>query len=52
VDANGGLHGAIFELNKQPAENLLNQLASKGAQVSAKDAESTKQAAEAASENK
>jgi hypothetical protein len=31
VDANGGFHGAIFELNKEQAESFRNELVAKGA---------------------
>jgi hypothetical protein len=48
LDADGGLHGAIFELKKGQAETFRNELLARGAQVS----EPTKQIAEAASENK
>jgi hypothetical protein len=34
VDSNGGLHGAIFQLNKGQAEILKNELVAKGAHVS------------------
>ena len=34
VDANGALHGAIFQLNKGQAELLKNELAAKGAHLS------------------
>ena len=52
VDAEGGLHGAIFELKKGQAEGLRNELLSKGAQVSNAGNELTKQTAEVSSENK
>ena len=52
VDAEGGLHGAIFELKKGQAEGLRNELLAKGAQVSKAGNEPTKQTAEASSENK
>jgi hypothetical protein len=52
VDPEGGLHGAIFELQKGQAESLRNQLVSKGAQASKTGQELTKQAAEASNENK
>jgi hypothetical protein len=48
VDPEGGLHGAIFELQRGQAESLRNELVSKGAQVS----NITKQAAEVSNENK
>ena len=52
VDADGGFHGAIFELNKAQAEGFRSELIAKGARVSDKEIESTKQTAEAASEKK
>ena len=52
VDAEGGLHGAIFELKKGQAEGLRNELLDKGAPVSNAGNEPTKQTAEASSENK
>jgi hypothetical protein len=52
VDAEGGLHGAIFELKKGQAEGLRNELLAKGAQVSNAGNEPTKQSAEVSSENK
>jgi hypothetical protein len=52
VDAEGGLHGAIFELTKGQAEGLRNHLLAKGAQVSNAGNEPTKQTAEASSENR
>ena len=52
VDAEGGLHGAIFELKKGHAEGLRNELLAKGAQVSNAGNEPTKQTAEASSENR
>jgi hypothetical protein len=52
VDAEGGLHGAIFELKKGQAEGLRNELLAKGAQVSKAGNEPTKQTAEASSENR
>lgn len=52
MDADGGFHGAIFELNKGQAESFRNELVTKGARVSDKDIEPTKQTAEAASEKK
>ena len=52
VDAEGGLHGAIFELKKGHAEGLRNELLAKGAQVSNAGNEPAKQTAEASSENK
>jgi hypothetical protein len=52
VDAEGGLHGAIFELKKGQAQGLRNELLAKGAQVRNAGNEPTKQTAEASSENK
>jgi len=52
VDAEGGLHGAIFELKEGQAEGLRNELLAKGAQVSNAGNEPTKQTAEASSENR
>src|SRR5277367_6072296 len=43
VDSNGGLHGAIFQLQKGEADNVRNALVSSGAHVSASEAELTKQ---------
>lgn len=37
VDANGGVHGAIFQLNKGQAQVLKNELVAKGAHVSHSD---------------
>lgn len=52
VDANGGIHGAIFQLNKGQGEALRNELVARGAHVSQSD-EATKQStAEVPSENK
>lgn len=52
VDAEGGLHGAIFELKKGQAEGLRNELLAKGAQVSNAGNEPTKQTPEASSEDR
>jgi len=53
VDANGGVHGAIFQLNKGQGEVLRNELVAKGARVSQDGNEATKRAtAEVPSENK
>jgi hypothetical protein len=52
VDAEGGLHGAVFELKKGQAEGLRNELLAGGAQVSNARNEPTKQTEEASSENK
>jgi len=43
VDANGGAHGAIFQLNKGQGEILKNELISRGAHVSHRESESTKE---------
>lgn len=53
VDANGGFHGAIFQLNKGQAEILKNELVARGAHVRHSEGEPTKQnAEEAPSESK
>jgi hypothetical protein len=52
VDAEGGFHGAIFELKKGQAEGFRNELLAKGAQVSNAANEPTKQTVEASSENR
>ncbi len=53
VDANGGMHGAIFQLNKGQAEALRNELVAKGAHVSESANEPVKQStAEVPNENK
>ena len=53
VDANGGIHGAIFELRKGQAEVLRNELVARGAHVSRPQDESAKQStAEVSSEGK
>jgi hypothetical protein len=53
VDANGGLHGAIFQLNKGQGEVLRNELIAKGAHVSLTGDEATKQSsAEVSNESK
>ena len=53
VDANGGIHGAIFQLNKGQGEALRNELVARGAHVSQSEDEATKQStAEVPSENK
>jgi hypothetical protein len=53
VDANGGIHGAIFQLNKGQGEGLKNELVAKGAHVSQTGDQATKQTtAEVPSENK
>jgi hypothetical protein len=45
VDANGGLHGAVFRLNKGLGDVLRSRLLAKGAHVSEPETESTKQRA-------
>jgi len=53
VDSNGGMHGAIFQLNKGQAEILRNELVAKGAHVSESANEPVKQSnAEVSSESK
>jgi hypothetical protein len=53
VDANGGIHGAIFQLNKGQGEVLRNELVAKGARVSQSGDEAPKQTtAEVPSEKK
>ena len=53
VDTNGGVHGAIFQLNKGQGEVLRNELVARGARVGPSEDETTKQsAAEVPSENK
>jgi len=53
VDSNGGVHGAIFQLNKGQAEILRNELVAKGAHVSESANEPVKQSnAEVSSESK
>jgi hypothetical protein len=53
VDANGGVHGAIFQLNKGLGEILRNELVAKGVRVSQSEDAATKQStAEVPSENK
>jgi hypothetical protein len=53
LDVDGGVHGAIFQLNKGQAETLTHELAAKGARVSASNDKATKvSAAEVSSENK
>ena len=43
VDSNGGMHGAIFQLDKGQAEILRNELVAKGAHVSDTTSEALKQ---------
>jgi hypothetical protein len=53
VDANGGVHGAIFQLNKGQGEILRNELVAKGVHVSQTEDAATKQStAEVPGENK
>ena len=53
VDSNGGVHGAIFQLNKGQAEVLRNELVAKGAHVRESENEPVKQSnAEVPSESK
>ena len=53
VDANGGLHGAIFQFNKGQAEVLKNELVARGAHVSHGEGDPTKQSTtEVQNENK
>jgi hypothetical protein len=53
VDTNGGVHGAIFQLQKGQGEILRNELVARGAHVSQSEGESTKQrTAEVPSEGK
>jgi hypothetical protein len=53
VDKNGGVHGAIFLLQKGQGEVLRNELVARGAHVSQSEGESTKQrTAEVPSEGK
>jgi hypothetical protein len=53
VDADGGIHGAIFQLTKGQGELLKNELTAQGATVSSHQDQSAKQgAAEARHENK
>jgi hypothetical protein len=53
LDANGGLHGAIFQLTKGQGQALTDELASRGAHVAPVTGESAKQSTtEAGSENK
>ena len=52
VDANGGFHGAIFQLNKGQGEILRNELVAKGVRVSqSADATMKQSKAEVPSEN-
>src|SRR6266446_3400878 len=53
VDADGGIHGAIFQLKKGQAELVKNALVAQGATISSRQGQATKEnAAEAKHENK
>ena len=53
VDANGGLHGAIFQFNKEQGEVVRKELVASGAHVTSNDGEFPKpRAAGGSSENK
>src|SRR6266851_5984090 len=53
VDADGGIHGAIFQLKKGQAEIVKNELMARGVTVSSRQDQSTKESApEARHENK
>jgi len=52
VDANGALHGALFQLNKGQGEALKNDLVAKGARVSKSDESGKQSKAEVSNENK
>jgi hypothetical protein len=52
VDANGGIHGAIFQLGKGQAEVLRNKLVARGAHVSQSEDKSKQSTAEVSSESK
>ena len=51
-DADGGIHGAIFQVAKGKAQSFRNELLAKGAKVSNTENEPTRQTTEASSENK
>ena len=51
VDAEGGFHGAIFELKKGQAEAFRNQLVAKGARAINTESTPTKQTGEAVNES-
>ncbi len=52
-DANGGFHGAIFQMNKGQGSTLRDQLAARGVHVTPNEVEPAKQStAEVASESK
>src|SRR5713101_6896257 len=53
VDADGGIHGAIFQLRKGQAEVVKNELIAQGVTISSRQDQSTKESAtEAKHENK
>jgi len=53
VDADGGIHGAIFQLAKGQGELVKNELIAQGATISSRQDQSTKESAtEAKHENK
>ena len=53
VDADGGIHGAIFQLTKGQGELVKNELIAQGATISSRQDQSTKESAtEAKHENK
>jgi hypothetical protein len=52
LDADGGVHGAIFQLNKGQGETLKNELVAKGAHVRDGNDNTKESAAEVSSENK
>jgi hypothetical protein len=53
VDADGGIHGAIFQLTKGQGELVKNELIAQGATISSRQDQATKEnAAEAGHENK
>jgi hypothetical protein len=53
VDADGGIHGAIFQLTKGQGELVKNELIAKGVTINSRQDQSTKEsAAEAKHENK
>jgi hypothetical protein len=52
LDADGGVHGAIFQLNRGQGETLKNELVAKGAHVSDGNDNTKASAAEVSSENK
>jgi hypothetical protein len=53
VDADGGIHGAIFQLTKGQGELVKNELIAQGATISSRQGQATKEnAAEGKHENK